>query len=459
MTTVSPGGATVAEAQAFLDRHPGVQAIDIILTDCHGIGRGKSIRRHELESLFASGRGLPASMFAQDVAGDDVEGTGLVLEDGGGDHRCWPIAGSLGFLPSTGRGQVLISMYSPDGSGFAAEPRHALHRQVLRAQALGYQPMGALEVEFYLVDRERDGNGRMQPARYPLTGRRSGNTNTMSVDELDEMSPFFEAVYEGAAALDLPLEALISEYACGQYELTIRYRDLMRAADDVIIAKRLLRSTARRFGMEACFMAKPFGQMAGSGMHLHLSLADEGGANLFADPGEDVLSPLMLQAIAGVRGTIGETMAVLAPFLNSWRRFASVNYSPGNDSWGVENRTVALRVPSGSGKARHFEHRVAGVDANPYLVAAVTLGGALDGIEAKADPGPATLGNAYENAPASSLPRDWLGAIERLEGSDFARRVLGAPLHRGFVAIKKAEYMKMALEVSEAEWALYGFSV
>ena len=232
-----------------------------------------------------------------------------------------------------------------------------------------------------------------------------------------------------------------------------------KAADDVIIAKRLLRSTARRFGMEACFMAKPFGQMAGSGMHLHLSLADEGGANLFADPGEDVLSPLMLQAIAGVRGTIGETMAVLAPFQNSWRRFASVNYSPGNDSWGVENRTVALRVPSGSGKAGHFEHRVAGVDANPYLVAAVTLGGALDGIEAKADPGPATLGNAYENAPASSLPRDWLGAIERLEGSDFACRVLGAPLHRGFVAIKKAEYMKMALEVSEAEWALYGFSV
>ncbi|PJF09623.1 glutamine synthetase family protein [Pseudorhodobacter sp. MZDSW-24AT] len=459
MTTPFPGGATLAEAQAFLQRYPDVQAIDIVLTDCHGIGRGKSIRRHELESLFTAGRGLPASMFAQDVAGDDVAGTGLVLEDGGGDLRCWPIAGTLGFLPATGRGLVLISMFNPDGSGFAAEPRHALLRQVKRAEALGFAPMGALEVEFYLVDRERDGNGRMQPARYPLTGRRSGNTNTMSVDELDEMSPFFDAVYEGAAALDLPLEALISEYACGQYELTIRYRDLMRAADDVILAKRLLRSTARRFGMEACFMAKPFGSMAGSGMHLHLSLADAGGSNLFADPTEGALSPLMLQAIAGVRGTIGETMAVLAPFQNSWRRFASVNYSPGNDAWGVENRTVAVRVPSGSGKTRHFEHRVAGVDANPYLVAAVTLGGALDGIAAGADPGPATLGNAYENAPSASLPRDWLGAIERLEGSDFARRVLGEPLHRGFVAIKKAEVMRMALEVSEAEWALYGFSV
>ncbi len=458
MTVSQPGGATLAEAQAFLAQHPGVEAVDIVLTDAHGIGRGKSIRRHELESLFTVGRGIPASMFAQDVAGDDVADTGLVLDDGGGDHRCWPIAGTLGFMPSTGRGQVLISMYNPDGTGFAAEPRHAMVAQVERARALGFEPMGALEVEFYLVDRERDAQGRVQPARYPLTGRRSLNTNTMSVDELDEMSPFFDAVYEGAKTLDLPLEALISEYSAGQYELTIRYRDLMRAADDVVIAKRLIRSTARRFGMEACFMAKPFGTQAGSGMHLHLSLADTDGANLFADVGSD-LSPLMLQAIAGVRGTIGDTMAVLAPFYNSWRRFASVNYSPGNDTWGVENRTVALRVPSGAAKARHFEHRVAGVDANPYLVGAVTLGGALDGIAAKADPGPPVVGNAYEHPQKNDLPRTWLDAIDRLEQSDFAKRVLGPMLHQGFVAVKRAEYQKMAQEVSEAEWSLYGFTV
>lgn len=459
MALTPPGGADLAEAQAFLSRHPDAEAIDIIMTDCHGIGRGKSIRRHELDSLFTTGRGIPASMFAQDVAGDDVDGTGLVLNDGGGDYRCWPIAGTLGYMPSTGRGQVLISMYNPDGTGFGAEPRHALVAQVAQARALGVEPMGALEIEFYLVDRERDSHGRMQPARYPLTGRRSLNTNTMSVDELDEMWPFFEAVYAGAKTLDLPLEALISEYSVGQYELTIRYRDLMRAADDVVIAKRLIRSTARRFGMEACFMAKPFGDQAGSGMHLHLSLADPAGANLFADPAPDTLAPLMLQSIAGVRRTIGETMAVLAPFYNSWRRFASVNYSPGNDTWGVENRTVALRVPAGSAKARHFEHRVGGVDANPYLVAAVTLGGALDGIAAKADPGPPVTGNAYENAPANDLPRSWIDAIDRLDQSDFARRILGPMLHQGFVAVKRSEYLRMARTVTDAEWALYGFSV
>jgi glutamine synthetase len=473
MSQMPPNAAPISEVQAFLTKYPEVEAVDIVLTDAHGIGRGKSIRRHELESLFSAGRGIPASMFAQDVAGDDVDGTGLVLSDGGGDLRCWPIAGTLGFVPVTGRGQVLISMFNADGTGFSHEPRHAMMAQIARAQAMGYTPMGALEVEFYLIDRAPEG-GQMQPARYPLTGRRSLNTNTMSVDELDEMSPFFDAVYAGAKHLDLPLEALISEYSAGQYELTIRYRGLARAADDVVIAKRLLRATARRFGMEACFMAKPFGDKAGSGMHLHLSLADDLGRNLFADTEGGDLAPLMLNAIAGIRATIPDTMAILAPFQNSWRRFASVNYSPANDTWGVENRTVALRVPAGAGKTRHFEHRVAGVDANPYLVAAVTLGAALDGITAKADPGPAVTGNAYDstnnsnlahsklpspNLPSSNLPRHWEGAIDVLETSEFARRVLGNSLHTGFVAIKRAEVQRMARQVSQAEWDMYGFVV
>lgn len=454
----SPSNAPLAEATEFLTRHPDVQAVDIILTDCHGIGRGKIIRRHELESLYTSGRGMPASLFAQDVAGDDVDGTGLLI-DGGGDYRCWPVAGSLGFVPATGRGQVLVSLYTLDDQPFAAEPRHALAAQIARAHAAGFTPMGALELEFYLVDRERDRHGHVQPARYPLTGRRSFNTNTMSVDELDEMSPFFDAVYSGARTLDLPLEALISEYATGQYELTLRYRDLMRAADDVVIAKRLIRSTARRFGMEACFMAKPFGNDSGSGMHLHLSLADEAARNLFADQQDGSLSPLMLHAIGGVRRTIGETMLVLAPFLNSWRRFANVVYSPANDTWGVENRTVALRVPSGSAKARHFEHRVAGVDANPYLVAAVTLAGALDGIRDRADPGPAVTGDATLVSSRGAVPRSWLDAIDVFEGSPFCKSVMGALMHQGFVAIKRSEYAHMATQVGEAEWNLYGFTV
>jgi glutamine synthetase len=459
MNVKSPTGAELREVHEFLAKYPDVQGIDVVLNDCHGIGRGKTIRRHELDALYLSGRPIPASMFGQDVAGDDVDGTGLVLHDGGGDKRCWPIPGTLGVLPHAKRGQVLVSMFEADGSPFCADPRQALVRQVEAAKALGYSPMGAFELEFYLVDNERDAQGRYQPARYALTGRRSLNRNTMSVDELDEMAPFFEMIYAGAEHLGIPLESVISEYAVGQYELTIRYRDLLRAADDLVIAKRLVRSAARRFGMESCFMAKPFSQEAGSGMHLHLSLEDAEGNNRYADTAEGQLSALMLQSIGGVRQTIGDTLLVLAPFLNSWRRFASVLYSPASDTWGFENRTVAIRVPNTSAKARHFEHRVAGVDANPYLVAAVTLAGALKGIEEGCDPGPAAEGNSYNDAHVSDLPRTWLEAIDRLECSAFMREVLGLPLHQAFVAIKRAEYQRLALHVTEVEWDLYGFAV
>lgn len=459
MTTVSPSGSQWQEAEEFLSRYPDVEGIDIAMTDFHGIGRGKIIRRHELASLYKSGRGMPASLFGQDVAGDDVESSGLVLTDGGGDKLCWPVPGTLGMMPHTGRGQVLVSMYNSDGSPFDAEPRHALVRHVERAAKAGFTPMGAFELEFYLIDRERDGKGRYQPARYAINGRNCLHRSTMSVDELDEMTPLFDVIYAGAKHLGLPLESLISEYAAGQYELTIRYRDLLRAADDVIIAKRLIRSAARRFGMEACFMAKPFGQQAGSGMHLHLSLASSAGDNLFGDQPDGSLSPLMLQAIGGIRQTVGDTMLVLAPYLNSWRRFASVSYSPASDDWGVENRMVALRVPGSPGKGRHFEHRVAGVDANPYLVAAVTLAGALQGIKTKADPGPAVEPGDDNQKRANSLPNSWQNAIQRAGQSDFLREALGQTLHHGFVAVKQAEYERLALEVTEAEWDLYGFVV
>jgi glutamine synthetase len=457
--TKFPGTADLSEALAFLAAYPEVEGIDVVLTDSQGIGRGKIIRRHELEPLFASGRGMPASLFAQDIAGDDVDETGLVLKDGGGDSRCWPLAGTLGFMPATGRGHVLVSMWDPNGEPNAAEPRHALVRQVVRAREMGFTPMGALEIEFYLVDRENDNRGRKQPARYAMSKRRHLHTNTMSVDELDEMSPFLDAIYQGAKTLGIPLETVISEYAAGQYEFTLRYRDLLHAADDVITAKRLIRSTARRFDMEACFMAKPFGQSAGSGMHLHLSLNDVTGNNVFADLPSGELSPVMRYAIGGIRHSMAESMLVLAPFLNSWRRFSSAIYSPANNSWGIENRTVALRVPAGSAASRHFEHRLAGVDANPYLVGAVTLASALEGITRQIDPGPPVEGSTYGASATREMPRSWLDSIDLCNDSPFMRAVLGDVLHKGFVAVKRSEYIKMTQEVTDAEWDLYGFIV
>ncbi|OUD10217.1 glutamine synthetase [Marivivens niveibacter] len=444
--------APITEAEAFLDAYPDVSAIDIVLTDLNGIGRGKIIRRHELLPLFKSGRGMPATLFAQDVSGHDVDDAIDCVTGGTGDSRCWPVAGTLGFMPATGRGQVLLQMEAENGAPHPIDPRGALLRQVARAQAAGFTPMGAMELEFYLIDRDRDAHGRVQPARAAMTGRRLSGTNCMSVDELDEMAPFFDDVYAGAAAMDLPLETVISEYAVGQFELTLRYRDLISAADDIIRAKRLIRMTARRYDMDACFMSKPFGESSGSGMHLHLSLADENGANLFADQGDD-LSPLMLSAIGGIRASMADSMLVFAPVLNSWRRFARKVYSPATNTWAVEDRGVALRVPAGSPKSRHFEHRIGGVDANPYLVAAVTLGAALDGIERGIGAGAEGPDGGVDYP---TLPTSWDQAIDLFAASNPMKSILGADLHATYSAVKKGEWETLALWVTDAEWQLYG---
>lgn len=173
-------------------------------------------------------------------------------------------------------------------------------------------------------------------------------------------------------------------------------------------------------------------------MHLHMSLANPAGQNLFADTKEGHLSDLMLKSIGGVRKTVGDSMLNLAPFMNSWRRFAATVYSPASDTWGIDNRTVAIRVPSTPGAARHFENRVAGVDANPYLVAAVTLAGALEGIATGEDPGPPVEGDDSRARGGGRLPRGWLDAIDRLDASAFAKTVLGPRLHQAFVAVKRA---------------------
>src|SRR5690606_28079786 len=189
----------------------------------------------------------------------------------------WPIPGTLVPLYGTNppRGQVLLSMYDLDGNPMTSDPRHALKRQVEAFATRGLYPAGAFELEFFLLANERDSEGRVQPARAVLDGRASSKPEVYSVDHLHGMEPLFSAIYKAAEAQGIPAETVISEYAPGQYELTLNYRkDILRAADDLLMLKRLVRMQARRHGVTACFMAKPIERYAGSGMHLHVSMQD-----------------------------------------------------------------------------------------------------------------------------------------------------------------------------------------
>ncbi len=454
----SPSGSTIAEAEAFLAAHPEIEAFDIVLHDANGIGRGKIIRRHELLSFYRNGRHLPISILGLDICGEDVHETGLIWDQGDGDLRAWPIPGTLVPLHNTQppRGEVFMSMYDLDGRRMTSDPRHALARQVEAMAAEGLHPAGAFELEFFLLSNERDARGKVVPARDVLDGRPSTKTEVYSVDHLHGMLPLFSDIYAAAGKAGITAETMISEYAPGQYELTLHYREnVLQAADDLMRLKRIVRAQARAHGVTACFMAKPNEDYAGSGMHFHVSLQDADGRNIFMEEVEGQWSSTILHALGGLKATMGESMLVFAPHANSWRRFASQSYAPVSPTWGVNNRSVALRIPAGDIRARRIEHRPAGVDANPYLVAATVLAGIRKGLAERIDPGPETTGNGYEDTGGALMPDDWRSAIKAAEASCFLKDALGEDMHRTFTAIKAAEYARVMRTVSEVDFDLY----
>jgi len=344
-------------------------------------------------------------------------------------------------------------MYELDGRPAKADARHVLARVAQRLQERGYTPVVAVELEFYLLERGAD--GRVRPARGLVSGKRSDLIQAYGLGRLDDMAPLFDDLYAAARALGLPVRTLMSEYAPGQFEITLEHRaDALRAVDEAILFKRAVRGVAAKHGKIACFMAKPFAELAGTGMHLHASLADRDGGNACADE-HPAGSQLLRHAIGGLRTTLGDGMAVFAPHANSYRRFRAMSYAPVAPTWGVNNRSVSLRVPTGPPSSRHVEHRVAGADANPYLVAALVLAGMLHGIERGIDPGPPVEGNGYEQLRPGELPTQWHVALERAAGSEFLADALGREFLEIFLAVKRHESEKFGALVTDRDYEWY----
>jgi glutamine synthetase len=400
--------ADAAELAAFLAAHPDVRAVQIMITDPSGVLRGKSVRREELVRIYASGRQVAGSILGLDITGEDVDATGLVWDTGDADMCARPIAGTLKRAPwlAAPTGQLMLTLFDGQGQPAAADPRHALVRVLERFAALGMRPVVACELEFYLLKDE--GGGRLVPAGGGRPGERQ-KIDAYSLTRLDDLAPVFDEVYRAAQAQDLPAETLMSEYAPGQFEITLHHRDdALRAVDEAVMFKRLLRGVAARHGLIACFMAKPFTARAGSGLHVHVSM-NEDGRNLFASD-DPAGTPLLRHAIGGMRATMAESMAVFAPNANSYRRFVSQSYAPTAPIWGINNRSVSLRVPAGPAASRHVEHRIAGADANLYLAVATVLAAA-------------ELGNSRAHRPGPAGGRQWLRAGEGAHAAaDLARR-------------------------------------
>jgi glutamine synthetase len=318
--------------------------------------------------------------------------------------------------------------------------------------ARGLTPVVACEIEFYLLKEEA--GGRLSPAGGGRASERQ-KIDAYSLQRLDDLAPLFNDVYLAAQAQGLPAETLMSEYSPGQFEITLHHRaDALRAVDEAVMFKRVLRGVAQKHGLIACFMAKPFTARAGSGLHVHVSMADDSGRNLFASD-DPAGTPMLRHAIGGMKEAMAESLAIFAPNANSYRRFVNKSYAPIAPIWGINNRSVSLRVPAGPPVSRHIEHRIAGADANLYLSVAAVLAAAGQGIERQADPGPPVEGNGYDQAGERTLPGSWRRALMVAERSQFLRDALGADFMKIFLAIKQQECARFSAEVSEFDYAWY----
>ncbi|MDX2315380.1 MAG: glutamine synthetase family protein [Gammaproteobacteria bacterium] len=456
MSTTSTENARLAELAAFLASHPHVDHVDACLVDVCGIIRGKRYPRADLERLFRAGVQFPYSTYLLDVTGNCSDPCGRGISDGDPDGICLPIPGTLVPTPWAGEtaAQVLVTMAEQDGAPATMEPRNVAAAVYRRFAELGFTPVIAFELEFFLLDAVADANGRPQPPISPLTGLRDESTQVYGVDEVNGFAQLFADVERAATAQNLPASVTTAEFAPGQYEINLRHVDSpLAAADHCALLRHMVKGVARGQGMRATFMPKPFADRSGSGMHVHMSLLDRDGRNVF-DDGSVGGGELLKHAIGGMLATMGDAMAVFSPGINGYRRFRPRRYVPVTKSWGIDNRSVALRVPTGSPASRRFEHRVAGADANPYLVLAVLLAGVHHGLTEKVDPGPPWSGSACEEAD-ESIPRDLPSALASLRGSHILKSYLGETYVDLYCATKEAEYASFLDHTTPREYQWY----
>jgi glutamine synthetase len=439
---------TVDETEAFLAANPGVTWIDLILFDINGIPRGKRFRRDDIAGVAKNGLMIPSTVFVMDPRGNCIEETGRLWETGDPDVPFRILAGSLRAVPvGDGRhAQAVISVTEPDDLC----PRGVLAKQVAAFAVQGQTPVVAVELEFYVTKPQANGvfkletpDGISHDPERPMT---------FQFDEIDALAPFIDTIYKIADVQGLPIDAVMQESGPGQFEINLKHKaDAVSAATDALLLKRAIKAAAKAHGLEATFMAKPHHDWPGSGMHLHASLIDKNGQNVFAG---DPISPLFRNAIGGLQSTMCDFMAIWAQSANAYRRYVPKNYVSLTAHWGLNNRNVALRIPRATGAGTRIEHRVAGADANPYLVLAAILAGMHHGIANKVEPGPMANGDV-NGTPAPELPTIWFNALEQFRASDVVRDAFGAEFQKVYYSLKQTERIEFERVVTSLDHAWY----
>ncbi|WP_308916403.1 glutamine synthetase family protein [Jannaschia sp. LMIT008] len=408
--------------------------VECVVADLSGIARGKAMpaAKFATQTHFH----LPATIFQQTITGDWADDGDAAFTEP--DMILRPDYTTARAAPWTADWtvQVIHDMADQAGDPYPVAPRNVLRRVVALYEARGWTPIVAPEMEFYLVARNIDPTQDVQP---PLgrSGRRAAARQAYSMSAVDEYGPVIDDIYDFAEAMGLEIDGILQEGGAGQIEMNLRHGDPVRLADEIFYFKRLIREAALRADCYATFMAKPHQDEPGSAMHIHHSVVDTAtGRNLFTDEG-GLETPAFLHFIGGMQRHLPSVIALLAPYVNSYRRYVRDFAAPINLEWGRDNRTTGLRVPVSTPEGKRVENRIAGMDCNPYLGIAASLACGYLGLVNRIDPAAQFTGDAYDSG--GRIPRDLSTALDLFAAATEIHEVLHPHFARIYAEVKRME--------------------
>jgi len=442
-----------SEIQDLIQNHPEIDEFEVLAVDLSGHFFGKRYPLAKLNAFARDGLAFPMSTIALSTLGEPLEGIYYGDGDGDPDAHFYLIPGSLSLnnWGSKARAQVMATSYNGEEPTFF-EPRNLLNKVLQAYHDKNWYPTVAFELEFFLFARERNDQDLIQTVRNPKTGRLDHPT-ILSPTRISDFEQVIDDIVGACKQQNIETGAISSEMGAGQFEINFNHHsDVLRAADETCLFKRIVIEIAKKHGMMASFMAKPMLDQPGNGLHMHISVVDDKGKNIF-DAG-DKPDQLLLQSIGGLLETMPAAMAFWAPNINSYRRYSGgVDCVPVSQSWGHENRSVAFRIPLAKAGAWRVENRVPGADANPYLAMAATLAGMLHGMKHDIDPG-----NPCETSVEvrdKNLPLSLRLALAITIESDALIEILGSEFVELYCQHRELETEAFAKFISPREYDWY----
>lgn len=438
------------EFQSWL-KERDIEDVEALVPDMAGSARGKVLPADKLGSGQMK---MPEAIFAQTISGDYVSNDQNVEDR---DMFLTPDPTTLRPVPwaTDPAASVFLDCYRSDGSPVDTSPRGVLRSVLDKYEARGWTPVVAPEVEFYLLNAHTDPNAEAEPPEGRL-GWTEGARQPYSIDTMNDFDPFINDLYTYCEAQGIRIDTMSQEMGPAQFEINFQHGDPLDLADQVFLFKRTVREVAIEHEMHATFLAKPMTKEAGSALHIHQSVLDTSGKNIFST-NKGAASALFRGFLGGLQTYLPDAMLIFAPYVNSYRRFLNPWSSPVNLAWAIDNRTVGLRVPESDPENRRIENRLAGSDVNPYLVIATTLACGYLGMVEGLKPTDPTEGSAY--GEDFSLHRHIFSAIDALRGSEAMRNILGDNFVELYCALKDHEYREFQEIITPWEREILMFNV